>query len=376
MNFFDNITRRRPRTHTENTDESTDNKILDGTTNSLPEISDDENNDELEKLRNQMDSLALQLNSAHSEIESLTLENNNLRQLNKELIKKNDLYKQVTFNSPIKKNKMKTPTPKKDVKLSHNNIMESKQTQTEEQLETQVLGKKEQLQKQQVATQNNTIPVSKSNSASQRQHKKQLYILSCHSANSISAIAKSTLSAEYEKCHFLTPHCGIRQQLIGLKEKLHNFTMDDFCVILIGHADFETTRDYFDIIFDIRKTIEEINHTNIIICLPTFKYTENITTLHNWRVENFNNLLYLDVITHEHVWLLDSNKNLCYDSRSFYTRTGLINNDGMMTIFRDLSKLMDYIHSFNKHNGSENDSENRLPLPQQQRDTQDELFFL
>lgn len=43
---------------------------------------------------------------------------------------------------------------------------------------------------------------------------------------------------------------------------------------------------------------------------------QNIT-MFNWRVETFNNLLYLDIMTHEHAYILDSNKYLDYNYNMF-----------------------------------------------------------
>ncbi|KAJ8723137.1 hypothetical protein PYW08_003049 [Mythimna loreyi] len=114
MNFLDNITFRRNRskseTKTNDTEENSSltNSPIDGTTTSLPDISDDED-EQITKLKQQLEQLTLELNSAHNEIESLTLENMKLNHLNQELQKQNALYKKVAC-SPAK---LKLQTPNK-----------------------------------------------------------------------------------------------------------------------------------------------------------------------------------------------------------------------------------------------------------------------
>lgn len=60
----------------------------------------------------------------------------------------------------------------------------------------------------------------------------------------------------------------------------------------------------------------------------------------NRRIETFNHLLYLDITTHEHAYLLDSNRQLDYDFSMFNKRFGFVNNFGMKTIFNTLQYLI------------------------------------
>lgn len=85
-----------------------------------------------------------------------------------------------------------------------------------------------------------------------------------------------------------------------------------------------------------------MKHTNIIICAPTYKYGSHCN-MYNWRVQNFNNLLYLDTLAQEHAYFLDSNKNLTWDYNMFDRRTGTIYNNGMKTIFKDIQEFIDGI---------------------------------
>ncbi|KAF9407876.1 hypothetical protein HW555_012247, partial [Spodoptera exigua] len=99
-----------------------------------------------------------------------------------------------------------------------------------------------------------------------------------------------------------------------------------------------------DLYKKIRQVLQEITNTNIIICTPTYKFFTN-SYLYNSRVETFNNLLYLDTITHEHAYFLDSNENLAYDDTMFNRRTGAINGFGMKILFKDIYRMIDYIES-------------------------------
>lgn len=134
MCFLD-ITRRRQRqrTFSEITNESVcTTQPLDGTSSSLPEISDDESNSELIKLQDRLENITRELQNAHTEIKSLTLENYKLKSINEELVKKKDLFRQIA-TSPISKPKSKTKAnilaPK--IHTTESSTKSSKQTQTE-----------------------------------------------------------------------------------------------------------------------------------------------------------------------------------------------------------------------------------------------------
>jgi hypothetical protein len=115
--------------------------------------------------------------------------------------------------------------------------------------------------------------------------------------------------------------------------------MNDYCIVMIGDEDFSKTKDYVNLIYYIRDTLQQIKHTNIIICLSTYK-VGNFYGMFNWRVETFNKLLYLDVMTHGHANLLDSNEKLDYDFNMFKRYFGTINHYGMNTIFQNLQDLI------------------------------------
>ncbi|KAJ8704203.1 hypothetical protein PYW08_016858 [Mythimna loreyi] len=81
MNFLQNITIRRTRTKSDSmlneSDVGTMHATLNETVTSVPEMSDDDD-DEIKKLKDQITKLTLDLQSAHLEIEELTLEANKM----------------------------------------------------------------------------------------------------------------------------------------------------------------------------------------------------------------------------------------------------------------------------------------------------------
>lgn len=61
----------------------------------------------------------------------------------------------------------------------------------------------------------------------------------------------------------------------------------------------------------------------------------------NSRIEYFNRLLYLDILTLQYAYLFDSNLNLDYDYSSFSRLNGKINNHSLDVIFKDISAAID-----------------------------------
>lgn len=340
MNFLENITFRRTRTKSDSmlndSDIAATRATLNETVTSVPEMSDDD--DEIKRLRDQISKLTLELQNAHLEIEELTLENNNLTTLNINLTTQNELYKKVTY-SPTK---LKSPSTKKGRKINKND----KHTQTDninspDKIKCKTSDMKKDNNKQLISP-INECRNSKDNNRSKRN---KICILSADNKNKLLNISENTFE-QYDLCHYITPQGTMQLLLRGIKEKLSGFTLQDFCIILIGEEDFKITNKYFDIILLIRNMLQEVSNTNIIICTPTYKFFTN-NYLYNSRVETFNNLLYLDTITHGHAYFLDSNMNLNYDDTMFNKRTGVINYSGMQSIFNDIFKMTKDILSSN-----------------------------
>ena len=300
---------RRTRTKSESSTaiNESQNEIFEDTINSLPDLSNDNINDiqqqQIIKLKEQIDQLKIELNSARQEIESLSLENNDLKQINIDLRDKNDLNKKNT-QSTISKLTKSIPITKKCV------IKTSKPSQTD--------------------TSRKVVKTD----ATGKEHK--LCIISSNNKNKIVPIAED-IFPNSQICHYLKPLCGIENLIDNLHTKLTNYAENDFCIIFIGEEDFRITKNYYNLTVNIRETLRAICHTNIILCLPTYKCSE-YSSMFNWRVEMFNNMLYLDNLTHQYAYLLDSNLQLTYEMFSHYT--GRLNNHGMLNIYDNLHILI------------------------------------
>lgn len=136
-------------------------------------------------------------------------------------------------------------------------------------------------------------------------------------------------------CHYSYPGCGIENLFENLKGKLENYSFNDYCIMLIGGSDFNVTKNYHSMVEYIREQLETITNTNVVLCCPNFRYGPNVN-LFNHRIEIFNNLLYLDVMTHEHAYFMDSNRNLTYSFRMFNKSNSSINIIGIRTILLDM----------------------------------------
>lgn len=354
MNFLENITFRRRRTISEpNNDTSGISQTLDETTNSVPGMSEDEEDRQINILKNEIENLRSQLKSANQEIEILSLENSSLKQANADLIKKNETLKKVT-SSPIKK---KTQTPKRnkissrDKKTSKSLTLEisdgcaSTNEQTQKLLTTGKEIRRENAnlivsnatnKMSQDSCQNNLTPVSPSSL------KRKMYMISSETSNRLYKFIESTHLHKIEICHYRMPKCGLKVLLDGIGKKVANFTNSDFCIIYIGEDDFRRTQNYIELVTHIREILMPLQHTNFIICLPTFKYMENTNVMFNSRVDIFNNLLYMDVETYNYAYVLDSNYNLPY-THNTYNSSGNLNYKGLRIVFSDLADLISYV---------------------------------
>ncbi|KAL0860061.1 hypothetical protein ABMA27_010376 [Loxostege sticticalis] len=321
MNFLDNITFRRNRTKSDTMMNKTDSemsKSFEETNNSVTlDLSDDdvtENN----KLKKRIEELEAELKNALMEINILSLENTRLRVCNEELKNNNDLH-----------NDKPTPTKNDCKKKSRKSLEQS--------------------------------PVMP----------KKICLLSCNKQNNMLHIARNSIKNYSEICHYLTPNGNTEELLSGIDKKLTGFTLNDYCIIMIGDEDFRKTRDYISMIYLIRESLKLIVHTNIIICLPTYKCGP-LKNMFNWRVESFNNLLYLDVMTHKHAYILNSNKNINYDYSMFRRHIGIINDRGMYTIFENLNNLITDIEFYNHNNKEQLISNSHDEVPSTENES---IFF-
>lgn len=322
------------------------------------------------EMKEQISILTSKLESTESELENIILENNKLNRqiqmLNEEIKVLKSLCKSSTIigNSPYKSDKKRhslprrkrSPTnsplastsnlgPRNDiVTLSQQQKIAHLQQQLEDiQRENRSLTEQIESLTQYELKNTKPLPIERGRlhtdnnitNTKQSDHAlKKICLISSNKTNSVLSIALETFG-DKQLCHYLSPKFGILHMIKNLQEKLYSFTKNDYCVILIGEEDFRTTNNYFNLILELRDTLLKIRHTNIILCLPTYKCSY-YATVFNWRVEMFSTLLYLDVKTYHYATLVDSNLNLSIDGTMFCKYDGRLNDTGMKTIFNDI----------------------------------------
>lgn len=331
MNFFDNITFRKTKTRSlEMSDETSLNSSkLDGSTSSLPNISGDENNIQIQELQNQIAQLTSQLNSAHEEIKNLNIENTELKKIVNELTSKNDLLKKATkkltteVGTPNKSSLTSTPHPNPQPKS------QKKTGKTQLLLEKQGTANASMVELDSITTQK-----EEPHDLSSFSLKRKLCIVSANNNNKVLYTAQEIFK-NFQICHYVKPNSGVIRLIKDLQQKLINYSMSDYCVVLIGEEDFLQTENYVNIIITLRETLMSIQNTNIILCAPTFKLSD-YSTMFNWRIETFNNLLHLDLQTYNYATAFDSNLNLSYDFTMFFKFNRKVNDCGMRNIFQNL----------------------------------------
>lgn len=173
-----------------------------------------------------------------------------------------------------------------------------------------------------------------------------ILILSSNTRNKLLPVIENEFGTEYNYCHHVTPNVGALQILEGIETKVHELTKRDYVVIMIGETDFKTSKDYKELIVALQNKLQIIQHTNIVICYPTYKYGW-YTELFNSRVECFIRLLEKDVQVYQYAYLLDSNRHLNYE---MFMVGGCVNRTGMKNIINNLGKLVHDINNLKSKN--------------------------
>lgn len=298
----------------------------------------------IKELENKIQQLQQKLDSADNEIINLLAENSSLVKLNHKYESKIKTLTQI-YSSPIQT----TPAKLKRKSLNRTQLNFSRKEYLTPAQTSKPKSELDTTLKETTHTTINETEIHKKSNFSKNYRlestkKGKICIMSTNKVNKIGNIAEKILSQHYSLCHYLTPECGIKYMVSKLKAKLNEYTMQDFCVLIVGEEDFIKTTDIQELLHFIREALQEIKHTNIIVCAPTYKIAP-YSNLYNWRVENFNKLLNIDAANKGYAWILDSNRNVTYDNRMFYKKSGSLNNHGMMVLIRDLHQLMnDILH--------------------------------
>uniref|UniRef100_A0A2A4JXQ3 Uncharacterized protein n=1 Tax=Heliothis virescens TaxID=7102 RepID=A0A2A4JXQ3_HELVI len=170
-------------------------------------------------------------------------------------------------------------------------------------------------------------------------HRNKLCIISDNNENNILNFAENTFPNKIV-CHYCMPKAGIIELLATLEVKLAYYTLDDFCIILLGERDFTVSKNYAYLVDYIKCKLEKLLHTNIVFCCPTFKLGWD-TILFNSRIEAFNQLIYQSNRVFNYVYTFDTNRQLKYSYEMFSKYTGKINNSGMNKIFKNLKNYLE-----------------------------------
>lgn len=175
-----------------------------------------------------------------------------------------------------------------------------------------------------------------------KKNKNNILILSSNTRNKLLPIIENQFGTDYNYCHHALANVGILGILDGIETKAHDLKETDYCVILIGETDFTTSKDYKEIILGLRRQLQKIQHTNVVICYPTYRYGW-YTSVYNSRVECFIRLLERDVQASQYAYLMDSNRHLSYD---MFMVKGCINRTGIKNVINNLGKTIKEINNY------------------------------
>ncbi|KAI5635612.1 hypothetical protein NE865_11692 [Phthorimaea operculella] len=318
---------------TENDDDDTPLDLTSGhiRNRSCPAITQN-NQEEITMLKNTIEALQKQLASADMDIEKKLNENCKL----KEIIKQKDLAlnrlkSQCKEKIPVKTSQEKKTEQKKQPKATCLNA----DTESNDNIgvDNGIISDSE----DNAELFNNKIHIDTNS-------KRKIHIFSTNKKNNVLTIAERHFK-NTSLCHFIYPGSGIRHQLDSVLPKIADFTTNDFCIILLGDQDFYSSKDYNELVSNIRQTLLEMQHTNILICIPSFKLNKQ-STMFNSRIELFNKILCEDNLKFQYAYLIDTNSNLEYDRRHFNLKTGSINNSGMDIVFRTAHEKVNTIEQW------------------------------
>lgn len=173
--------------------------------------------------------------------------------------------------------------------------------------------------------------------------KANICVLSSNGYNKTLSTLDDMLSEHFHIIHYLKTNCGIKELLHGIETKVVNYTYRDYCIVFIGDYDFTSSKDYFELTNYIKNALQKIQHTNVILCLPTYRLNKHIF---NGRVESFSNMLYWDSVIHEYAYLLDTNLNLHYSRHMYRGHTGIIKTNALRIISKDLKRMILHIKKY------------------------------
>lgn len=307
------------------------------------------------ELKLEIKRIQTELDIANNEIEKLNNTNTKLNKKNQEQEKIIKLYEKNTcidYTYECERNRNKVNSPSMSTPLrKHKNIVSRKDNEPNKLLSQENMC---------LQNEKSILPseINKTNTTNNPGRK--LCLITSTSQDRKSSKLREHFARRFSCCHYRTPGGGIEQLSDGLQEKLKDFTIMDYCIIMVGESDFNISKNYQNIVTLLKQRLNDVQHTNIIVCLPTFK-CKDYCNLFNKRVELFNDMLYRDNEKNEYCYILDSNNSLDYYSNEMFSQySGKLNLNGLKTVLCDLDYLMFDIIVFNENNYLNNHHQNNI----------------
>ncbi|KAI8432084.1 hypothetical protein MSG28_004592 [Choristoneura fumiferana] len=297
--------------------------------------------------------LTSELNSTQNELENTILENNELHREIHKLNKEINILKTLCYSSPVKKNRKKGNHTKSLMLTTGFSTPPSKSpivSNTDPHENLKVLGlhhKITALEKQihDTARLENVRKEVQNELAKTQQVICNLNI----TMNNLEQILKSTESKSK-----LTDINKQPNTSINTKNRTTSYTKQDYCIVMVGEEDFDETQNYKRLVDQIKKKLETITNTNIIIAAPTYICG---APLYNARVEIFNKLLNHDMWSCKYGYGLffDSNEDLTLDV--FSENTGKLGNAGIRNLIKNIAEYLEAHQSKSRSNDNDTSSD-------------------
>lgn len=311
----------------------------------------------MEEMKNEIQLLKISLESTQNELENVIIENSDLKNQIIHLTQEIKTLKQICTSprSSLRKNKhssnitgarrrlVNSFSDSPDIfTLQKSDSQKSKDIQPVTQTLTphEKLGNTEKSKhkkpsgKKSAITENETQLGNNSLIKDTRRKRKLCIVSNCNYHRPVEII-EDVFAQQFEYCHYVSPNSRMKEILTNITNKIQDFNMDDYCIIMIGDQDFKGNEDSIELVKQIRETLKHITFTNIIICTPVYVTG---ALIHNYKVEMFNNLLHMDIEYYNYAYFFDTNRNLTLEMFSY--KTGKLNRLGIKCIFESIFNRM------------------------------------
>lgn len=292
--------------------------------------------EELEEMRKTIQYLQEKLEAADNEIANLLLENGTLKKKMESCEQKVDNLTRICKSTPKSTHNFKSSQENR--KTQRSSKSSRKEPRKLEYAEERNSTSEKSLREIEISEK----PNIRDNSHLETQNNKtKLCLISNQKYIGTLAAIEGTFDSNVDYCHYSTPNCELNAVLKTLNNKLINFTMSDYCVLLLGEIDFKGKHDNTELVRNIRNVVQKITHTNVIICLPTYICGAPI---YNYVVEMFGKLLINDIQIDNYCYVFDTNQDLSFDMFSYYS--GGLNKYGIRNVFLNIQKFITEIKTF------------------------------